>query len=145
MLLEKILEEWGEDCQVDKSELDEKLAHIPYLHHKYLKIYASEKLVLAKLENDQKRLFLLKKTYYEGRTDQETLKENNWKPFQPKLLKEDVQHYIAADEEYGNLLLKIAMQKEKVSTLESIVKVINNLGFNIKSQIDFLRWTQGSL
>lgn len=144
MRLEDILVEWEKDSQQDSSELAQELSRIPYLHHKYLKIFTHERIQLAIHENKLKQLYLLKLNYYRGNLDQDTIREQGWEPFQLKLMKEDIPTYINADQDYSDLSLKLQYQKEKVAALESIIKHINNLGYNIKSQIDWLKFTNGS-
>jgi len=40
--------------------------------------------------------------------------------------------------------LKIAYQQEKIDALESIIKMLHNRGFHIKSAIDFERFKVGA-
>ena len=60
------------------------------------------------------------------------------------ILKADVPMYMEADKEIIDLSLKIGLQQEKVEFLESIIKSLNNRGYNIKAAIDFLKFTSGS-
>ena len=48
-----------------------------------------------------------------------------------------------ADEDIILLSNKILLQKEKVSYLEGVVKIINNRQWSIRSSIDWLKFTQG--
>lgn len=144
MLLDAILNEWEKDGVVDKSDLGAEQARIPYLHHKYLKLHSNERLRLVGLQDQFKKLNMLKRSYYNGTLDQETLKERNWKPFQQRLLKEDLPLHINADDDVIELQQKISYQQEKIDVLQSILKMINNRGYNIKSHIDWVKWTQGS-
>ena len=41
--------------------------------------------------------------------------------------------------------LKVSVQGEKVAYVEAIVKSLNNRNFQIKSAIDWVRFTQGSM
>jgi hypothetical protein len=43
-----------------------------------------------------------------------------------------------------DLSLKIGMQQEKVELLESIIKSLKNRGFQIKSAIDWFKFTMGA-
>jgi hypothetical protein len=52
--------------------------------------------------------------------------------------------YIEADEDIIKLSLKIGVQQEKIDFLESIIKTIINRGYNIKSAIEFIKFTNGS-
>ena len=42
-----------------------------------------------------------------------------------------------------NLTLKIGIQHEKIELLESIIKTISNRGFQIKTALDWIKFTDG--
>jgi len=67
----------------------------------------------------------------------------DWEPFQYKLLKADVQEYIDADDNVIESKKLLALQEEKVSYLESIVKSLTTRGYLIKNAIDWKRFTEG--
>lgn len=144
MKLDEILDMWSTDCDVDRTELGEEALKIPKLHSKYLRCFSEERLLLRRLEAERKELFLLKSDYYRGVLSEEDLKSNGWEPFRLSVLKSDVPTYIDADQDIIKLNLKIAMQSEKVDTLEAIIKSISNRGYLIKSAIDFERFKVGA-
>jgi hypothetical protein len=143
MKLEEIFENWDKDSNVDRTELGNVALDIPKLHHKYFKIFSHERLLLRKLEQDMKKLKRLKWEYYTGVLDQESMEERGWEPFGLKILKQDVPTYIDSDNDIINLNLRIAVQQEKIDALESIIKAIMNLGFQVKSAIDWAKFTSG--
>ena len=59
------------------------------------------------------------------------------------ILKTDVPMYMEADKEIIDISLKIGLQQEKVEFLESIIKSLNNRGYNIKAAIDWQRFING--
>ena len=144
MKLEEILDMWTEDCIVDRTELGEEALKLPKLHSKYLRHFSEERLLLRKLEQERKELVLLKSDYYRGVLPEEDLKSNGWEPFRLSVLKSDVPTYIEADQDIIKLNLRIAMQSEKVDTLESIIKSISNRGYLIKSAIDYEKFKVGA-
>jgi len=143
--LEDLEKLWSNDCKVDKSELDNEALRIPELHSKYYKLYIREKISLRSYEEDSKKLYKDKWEYYNGKLSQEELKEKGLEQFPLKILRQDIEVYIQADKDIIENNLKLAIQKEKVDFLENIIKNINSRGFYIKSAIDFLRWTQGTI
>lgn len=143
MKLDDILNLWSEDCIVDKTELSDEALKIPKLHSKYLRIYTEERLALRKLEEDKRELIKTKHDYYRGTLPEEDLRANGWEPFQYNVLKSDIPMHIDADQDVIKTNLRIAMQQEKVDTLESIIKSISNRGFLIKSAIDFEKFKVG--
>ena len=68
-----------------------------------------------------------------------------WVPFPFKLLKNDIEAYIHADEEVIKNKFKIMMSEEKVNYLESIIKTLNNRNFLIKNAIDWRKFTSGAV
>jgi len=144
MQIDEIFELWSEDSNIDTMQISEEAVKIPKLHHKYYKIFSQERLALKKYETDFKKLHQMKFEYFLGTLDQETLKENNWKPNPRSILKGDIPMYIDSDQDIINLTLKIGLQKEKVSVLESIIKNISDRGYMIKNYIDWQKFTNGT-
>jgi hypothetical protein len=144
MKLEEILDWWSEDCKVDRTELGEEALKLPKMHAKYLRVFSEERLTLRKMEEDRKQLVLLKHDYYRGVLSDEDLKEQGWEPFRMNILKSDIPMRMDADQDIIKINLRIAMQQEKVDTLEAIIKSISNRGFLIKSAIDYEKFKVGA-
>lgn len=143
MKLEEIQSLWEEDSQIDRTELGEESLKISKLHNKYFKIFSNERLSLRKLEMDYKSLYKLKYQYYQGILSDEEYKELGWEPFQLKVLKQDIPVYIEGDADIININLRIGLQSEKVSYVESIIKSIANRGYQIKNVIEWEKFTNG--
>jgi hypothetical protein len=144
MKLNEILQEWQKDSHLDDINLDNAALSIAMLHHKYFNILSRERLLLRKKENDFKTLKLEK---YEFLTDGPTQEQidKGWKlPAKGKILRSDVNMYIDGDSDIIRANLDFAYQQEKIDLLESIIKTIGNLGFHVKSAIDFRRMQSGS-
>lgn len=143
MKLEEIQSLWEEDSQIDRTELGEESLKISKLHNKYFKIFSNERLSLRKLEMDYKSLYKLKYQYYQGILSDEEYKELGWEPFQLKVLKQDIPVYIEGDADIININLRIGLQSEKVSYVESIIKSLANRGYQIKNVIEWERFKIG--
>lgn len=143
MTLEQIQELWSNDSKVDRTELGEEAIKIPQLHSKYYKLYSQERLTLRKLTEESKSLQLDLWSYYQGSLDYERLKELDWEQNDHIILKADIPMHIDANQSWINSNLKIAYQKEKVEFLESIVKSLNNRGFNINAAIQWEKFKVG--
>ena len=52
--------------------------------------------------------------------------------------------YLEGDSDIIQLSEKLDYIKQKVDFLESIIKSLNTRGYNLRSAIDFLRFTMGS-
>jgi hypothetical protein len=143
MKFDDIMDLWQQDANMDKSELGEESLKIPLLHHKYYKLLVNEGLLLKKFEQDYKVMYRLKFEYFMGVLDEETLREHQWEPFQLKVLKQDLSTYIDSDNDMQTIQAKIDIQKQKISFLESVVKIVSNRGFLIKNAIDWERFKVG--
>jgi len=143
MKLDSIYALWAEDSKIDRMDLGEESLKISSLHQKYMEIYTNEKIVLRKYDSDLKVLKLEKYEFYTQGPTNET-QERGWElPAIGKVIRSDVQQYVEADKDIIQLTLKIGIQHEKVSLLESIIKNLSNRGFQIKNAIDWIKYASG--
>jgi len=143
MELEKIVEMWDKDCKIDETELGVESTKIPQIHNKYLKIFMGERIAYFKLQSEVKKIRRTLTEYYLGELDREELEELGRDQFYKKLLKNEIDTYIESDNMLIDALLKMSLQEQKVNYIESIIKSINNRGFNIKNALDWIRFTSG--
>ena len=146
MKLSDIQTMWQKDCQIDDTKLDIELLKLPNLHSKYLGIYNDESLSQKKLFFENKKLLKYKTIWYAGKMSEEELEEQGWEQFKIKLIKvyePKIETYLQGDDDLIEANQKLEYQKIKVEFLESIIKSLNTRGYNIKSAIDFLRFTMG--
>ena len=146
MKLSDIQTMWQKDCQIDDTKLDIELLKLPNLHSKYLGIYNDESLSQKKLFFENKKLLKYKTIWYAGKMSEEELEEPGWEQFKIKLIKgyePKIETYLQGDDDLIEANQKLEYQKIKVEFLESIIKSLNTRGYNIKSAIDFLRFTMG--
>ena len=146
MKLSDIQTMWQKDCQIDDTKLDIELLKLPNLHSKYLGIYNDESHSEKKLFFENKKLIKYKTIWYAGKMSEEELEELGWEQFKIKLIKgyePKIETYLQGDDDLIEANQKLEYQKIKVEFLESIIKSLNTRGYNIKSAIDFLRFTMG--
>ena len=137
-----VKEQWKQDSVMDEDLLDHESIKIPQLHSKYLNFLSDVRLFKIKREQEYKKLLRDKFEYYTGKADAEVYRE---KPFDLKILKQDVQLYIESDEEIQSVLTKLNYYKEMIFLLESILSNISTRGFQIKNSIDWQKFMQGSI
>jgi hypothetical protein len=140
MNLDMIQEMWEKDSEINDLELDKESLSIPKLHSKYYRIYNEFLLLKKKTEFDLKVIQKDKWLYYSGKAPSEVYKE---KPFDYKVLKNDIGIYIDSDEDVARIKLKIEYQDCVISYLESILKTIGNRTFQIKNAIDWKKFIEG--
>lgn len=145
MKIEDIVSEWDKDSKIDETELGDESVKIPKLHNKYLKIFMGERITLFKMKAENKRIRKTLLEYYLGELDRDELQELGRDQFYKKLLKNEVDTYIESDNMFIEHTLKVSMQQEKVNYVEAIIKSLNSRGFQIKSAIDWFRFTNGSM
>ena len=144
MKLEDIYEEWKKDSDIDKTELGNEALKIPKLHHKYYQMFTHERLLLRKYEADFKNLKLSKYEFYTMGPTEES-RDKGWQlPARGMILKSDLPMYMEADKDIIDMSLRIGMQQEKIELLESIIKSLVNRGFQIKSAIEWTKFTMGA-
>lgn len=134
---------WAKDSLIDETNLVGESKRIPELHSKYYNLYYKEVLRVKKLKADYKELEMEKRNYYDGSMDELTLKEKGWKPFQLKVLRNDLDKYIQADKDIIQASLKIDYHTANANYLEDIIKTIHSRNFVIKNMIDILKFQSG--
>jgi len=80
--------------------------------------------------------------YDTGKMSQEELDDLGWDPFDLTVLKTDIDKFVNADDDVILLQHKVVLLREKVNYLEGVMKAINNLNWNIRSAIDWMRMTE---
>jgi hypothetical protein len=143
MDLKQIREMAEKDLPIDETSLDKESLNVPRLHNKYLNILHDEKLLLQKYRIDFRKLQKLKWEYYTGKIDEETLKEKGWEPFALRILKQDVELYMNADEDLVVAEGRMEYQQEKVNYLESIIKGLNTRQYHIRDAISWKKFVNG--
>lgn len=143
MSTDDISEMWAADSRIDETNLVGESKKIPELHNKYYTLYYREALKVKKLRYDYKELELAKREWFDGSMAEEDLRERGWKPYQKKILRNDVDKYIQADKDIINLSLKIDYHSTRANFLEDIIKTIHSRNFVIKNMIDVLKFQHG--
>jgi len=131
------------DLEFKEDQLDTESLIIPQIHSKYLKFLTDEKIKLQNYQFKYDTLYRLKWEYYNGKMSEEDLQKQGWEQFDLKLLKQDIPIYLNSDEELKSLNEKIFFQKEKISYLESIIKMIMNRQFHIRDAIAWRKFISG--
>ena len=128
------------DLKIDDTELDLEAIRTPQLHSKYLNFYTKYTLQLKRAEDDRKTMYKDKWEYYTGKAPAEAYAD---KPFDLKILKNDVQMYIEADEEYQLLSQKEAYLKSMVEYTNRTLQQITNRSFTINNAIKWKMFLHG--
>ena len=144
MKLEDIQELWHRDSEIDYTELGTESIRIPQIHDKYLKIFTDERIRLKGVEFELSKMVRTKTEYYSGKMSQEELERHGWEQYLGRLLKNEIANYIESDDDVIKLKQQLVVLQEKVNYLDSVIRMINNRGFQIKNALDWLKFTNGN-
>ena len=103
-----------------------------------MKLYNKFKLMLTKSQAELSTIKLHKWEYYTGKADPAVYQQ---KPFNLKILKQDVDKYIEADEDYQKIKQKVDYLNTIVDFLDKTIRQITNRGFLIKDAIEWRKFT----
>ena len=142
MTLEELQELADKDLKINDSELDLESIKTPQIHNKYMKHLSKFKLMLSRAESE---LHIVKRTkweYYTGKADSSVYID---KPFNLKILRQDVDKYIDSDEEVIKAKQKVDYLTTVVDFLDRSIRQISNRTFTIKNAIDWKKFTSGAI
>lgn len=141
MNLEQIQKEWDKDSVMDPH--DPEPLTVDQLHSKYWKYLSEDRQVLFGLNQELDALRIAKKQYFLHPT-KETAASTKWKyPAANKIIKTEVNEYLAADPDILDLTKRINIIDIRVNFVEDIIKKIHNRGFLIKSHIEWEKYKAG--
>ena len=142
MNLEEIQELVDKDLKINDSELDLESIKTPQIHNKYMKLLTKFKLMLSRNESEFHITKKQKWEYYTGKADPSVYAE---KPFNLKILRQDVDKYIDSDKDIIKLKQKSDYLNTVVDFLDRTVRQISNRTFTIKNAIDWKKFISGAL
>ena len=146
MTLDELKKQWTEDCQIDDIELDNASLEVPKLHAKYQDLLTSKILVLKQYQNKYSELLKDKWLWYNGKMDEETVREKGWEP-DPfnglKIMKNDMQIFFNADKDLQELNAKIEYLKVTVDFLKDCMQNITWRHQTIRNTIDWRKFMAG--
>jgi hypothetical protein len=144
MKLTEIQEAWAKDCRIDETNLGHASAQVPMLHSKYLNLLTNSRLQLRKSESDLARLRRTKYRYYRGELSKEELTELGWEQWQGvKPIKNEMDEFLATDDDLIAQTDRVEYFKTVYQQLESILKSISSRTWDIKSSIEWYKFSNG--
>lgn len=143
--LDELKKEWGIDCQIDSSRLDDASIRTANLHQKYLDALTDYKLRLFKLEKDYLRLRAIRIRYFNGQLTREELQENGWEQYQYKTpLKSEMEKMIESDDSLLAILDKQSYFKFCLEYCEEIMKSLRERNWQIRNAIEWRKFESGA-
>ena len=144
MKLSELQEMWAEDCRIDETNLGKESARVPTLHAKYINFLSSTRLNLRKAESDYFNCRRKKYRYYRGEMSRAELESEGWIQWQgAKPLKNEIDEFLQGDADLILLQDKVEYFKTVLYQLEQIIRSINSRTWDIKSSIEWTKFTNG--
>jgi len=144
MKLSELQEMWAEDCKIDETNLGKESARVPTLHAKYINFLSSTRLNLRKAESDYFNCRRKKYRYYRGEMSRAELESEGWIQWQgAKPLKNEIDEFLQGDADLILLQDKVEYFKTVLYQLEQIIRSINSRTWDIKSSIEWTKFTNG--
>ena len=144
MKLSDLQEMWAEDCKIDETNLGKESARVPILHAKYINLLSSTRLNLRKAESDYLNTRRKKYRYYRGEMSRDELENEGWLQWQgAKPLKNEIDEFLQGDADLISLQDKVEYFKTVLYQLEQIIRSINSRTWDIKSSIEWTKFTNG--
>lgn len=128
------------ELNIDRFNLAEASTRTPNILMRFLDIYREEKVMLHKMNKKLEELVKEKWEYYSGKAPDEVYQE---KPFDIKVLRQDIDIYLNADSDLSDLKYNINLQKEKIFYLEKIIRGIEQREFSISNAIKANKFDAG--
>ena len=143
MNLDQLKEESTKDLPIiDHEHMDQESYKNQIIKPKWLDQRSKFQLLLIKANGDYQRMYRQKWEYYGGKSDAKVYVA---KPFDLKVLKNDLAMYITSDEEVISLADKIGYLETVIKYLEGVIKSIDNRGWDIKNAIEWKKFEAGMI
>lgn len=144
MKLSEIQEMWTNDCKIDQLNLGPESTKTPELHSKYLNLLSNSKLQLRKYEAEYFRLRGRKMKWYRGELSRQDLEDLGWDQWLGnKPLKNELDDIIQCDDDIIKAQDKVEYIKATIYQLEQIIRSLNSRTWDIKSAIEWTKFTNG--
>lgn len=146
MKLTELQDMWKTDCHIEMTNLGNEATNVPKLHAKYLAFLTSAKLQLRKTEAEYLRLRRLKERYFRGELSKEELSDLGWEQYlNNRPLKTEMDNVLQTDDDLIKQYDKVEYAKTIVYHLEQIIRSINSRTWDIKSAIEWYKFTNGGI
>jgi|TARA_B100001971_G_C18091650_1_gene483808 hypothetical protein len=126
----------------DEVNIDTASLSVPELSGKYHQLISEETMSLRILKKEYDVLYRDRWIFYSGKADPE---EYDKEEFNLKILKQDIDKFLNADEQLNTQKDKVTLQEVKINLLTEFTKSIMSLSFNIGNAIKWKKFLSGEL
>jgi len=135
-----LFEELEEDSKIDNTNLDIELARIPYIQSKWMKRFIKLSKDVRQAEREYAVIKLKRSNYWQGLGTDEEYREQ---PLNRKVLKTELNDFLAADMVVVDAADRLDTLKEVAAVVEKFITSLNNRGYNLGKAVDYVRWKNG--
>jgi hypothetical protein len=144
MTLDDILTQWETDATIDYEDLGRESIRTPILHAKYLRHLVDARQGYRKEEKRMAKVLQLRSRYYNGELSKEELEKQGWDPYQyVKPIKAELEKLLNADTIVNIQRDNIRYYEYMMETLESILSALQRRTWDVKSAVEYRRFTSG--
>ena len=146
MTLDELKKQWKEDCEIDDIELDNASLEVPKLHAKYSELLTDSIVALKGTQLEYKLLLKDKWMWFNGKMDEDRINELGWShdPFDGlKIMKNDINIFMDADEDVMKIRTKIDYLQEKIDFVKRCMENITWRHQTIKNTIEWRKFMSG--
>ncbi len=140
MTLDELKQIVYKELPVNKDHLDTESLRNQELYAKFIDYKTNFDFLLAKAKGEYKVLYKDKWEYYGGKAD---AKIYVTKPFDLKVLKNDLHIYIESDKEIIDAENKIIYLETTTKYIDYVLKSIQSRGWDIKNAIEWKKFEAG--
>lgn len=143
MNLDELKKQAKEDLAITEHEnMDQESYKNQLIKPKWLEYKTNYEQLLIMRKTDHQKMWREKWEYYGGKADAKVYAA---KPFDIKVLKNDLQMYIQSDDEILELQNKISYYESIIKYIEGIIKSIDNRQWDIRNSQDWKKFEAGML
>ena len=143
MNLDELKKQAKEDLAITEHEnMDQESYKNQLIKPKWLEYKTNYEQLLIMRKTDHQKMWREKWEYYGGKADAKVYAA---KPFDIKVLKNDLQMYIQSDDEILELQNKISYYESIIKYIEGIIKSIDNRQWDIRNSQDCNKFEAGML
>ncbi len=143
MTLEELQHEARNDLAViDQERLDQESLKNQTIKSKWLEHRTRYDQLLIMRRADHQKMYRQKWEYYGGKADAKVYAA---KPFDIKVLKNDLTMYIQSDDDILEIQGKISYYESIIKYVDGVIKSIDNRGWDIKNAIEWKKFEAGMM
>ena len=146
MTLDELKLEWSKVCEIDDIELDKSSLEVPKLHAKYSELLTDSIVSLKGKQLEYKLLLKDKWLWFNGKMDEERVKELGWvaDPFDGlKIMKNDINIFMDSDPDIMKIRTQMDYLQEKIEFIKRAMDNITWRHQTIKNTIEWRKFMSG--